>query len=305
MNAVLDSALWSGNAHPALAKRMASYGGCPLWPVPVQSFPDGETAIQIPHTLQTRSLVIVQSLCAPVNHHLMELLLMVDAAHQTGCEPISIVIPYFAYARQDRHDPDFYTPLAAKLVADLLGTRNIDRIITVDLHSALSETFFSMPLTHVYSTTLFAENIQQKDPLIVSPDLGGSERAQRLASTLKTDYIVLDKKGLKNNTLHTIKNRLCIIVDDIVDSGKTLCNAAHFLKQQGAHSVLAYATHAVLSHHALENLLDSDIDKLTLTDTLPLSLLNQQYLNNNPIKSAKINILSVTPPLTKTIKKNL
>ncbi len=302
---MLDSALWSGNAHPALAKRMASYLGCPLWPVPVQSFADGETAIQIPHPLKTRSLVIAQSLCAPVNHHLMELLLMVDAAHQTGCKSISIVIPYCAYARQDRHNPDFYTPLAAKLVADLLGTRNIDRIITLDLHSALSETFFSMPLTHVYSTTLLAENIQQKNPLIVSPDLGGSERAQRLAFTLKTDYIVLDKKVLKNNTLHTIKNRPCIIVDDIVDSGKTLCNATHLLKKQGAYSVFAYATHAVLSNHALENLLHSDIDKILLTDTLPLSLLNQQYLNNNPTKASKLNILSVTPLLTKAIKKNL
>ena len=265
----------------------------PLWPVPVQAFADGETAIQIPPSLKTGTLRIVQSLCKPVNHHLMELLMMIDAAHQAGCKHMTLAIPYFAYARQDS---------SAKLVADLLAIRPIDRIITLDLHHAGLENVFSMPVTHLDSTPLFAEDIQKKPstdctqglkPLIVSPDVGGAHRAQKLASSLKTDFIVLDRKALKNHAISNISNRFCIIVDDIVDTGKTACNATHFLKQQGAGPFFAYATHAVLSNNALEILLDSDIDKLILTDTILLSLVNQQHLNEKSNHTKKLEILSV------------
>jgi len=302
MNTVLDSALWSGSAHPALAQRIASYLNCPLWPVPIQQFVDSETAIQIPHTLKTGTLTIVQSLCTPVNHHLMELLLMVDAAHQTGCKHISLVIPYLAYARQDN---------SAKLVADLLATRPIDRIITLDLHHAALEKFFSTPLKHLHSTQLFADNIQKKmadctqpsKPLIVSPDLGGVQRAQKLATILNAHFMTIDKKsrrltikealGKNLSTRDAIENGCCIIVDDIADSGKTLCDATRFLKEYGASTVFAYATHAVLSNNALELLLNSDLNKLVLSDSIPLSLRHQKYLDSNPHHAKKLEVLNL------------
>ncbi len=299
---MLDNALWSGNAHPALAARIASCLDYPLWPIPVRQFPDSETAIEIPKMLKApHRLVIVQSLCAPVNHHLMELLLMIDAAHRTGCKHITVLIPYFAYAREDN---------SAKLIADLLAMRPIDCIITLDLHHSALENFFSISLKHIHSTSLFAEDIQKKliidytqgsKPLIVSPDAGGAHRAQKLASSLNADFIALDKKALKNDAITSIKNRFCIIVDDMTDTGKTLCNATCFLKQQGSGPVLSYATHAVLSNNALEILLDSNLDKLILTNTIPLSLANQQHLNSNPDHAKKLEILSVITLLAEAI----
>jgi ribose-phosphate pyrophosphokinase len=312
MNTVLDSALWSGSAHPALAQRIAAYLDCPLWPLPIQQFSDGETAIQIPHTFKTRTLTIVQSLCAPVNHHLMELLLMVDAAHQIGCEHLSVLIPYFAYARQDS---------PAKLVADLLAIRPIDRIITLDLHHRALEKCFSIPLKHLQSTGLFADAIQKKQtldgtqhskPLIVSPDVGAAHRAQKLAAVLNTHFIVIDKKAPELcmkavSETHffskdAIKNRCCIMIDDIVDSGKTLCDAARFLKEQGASTVFAYTTHAVLSNHALETVLAfKALDHLMVSDSIPLSFSNQRFLEDHPQQAKKLEIVSVARLLADTL----
>ncbi len=235
----------------------------------------------------------------------MELLMMMDAAHNAGCKQITVVIPYFAYAREDR---------SAQLIADLLAIRPIDRMITLDLHHSGLENIFSkslkIALECLQSTTLFAEAIQKNralyansplKPLIVSPDLGGAYRAQKLAEFLKTDFIVLDKKT--NTLCISAHERFCIIIDDIVDSGKTVFNAARFLKQKSASHVIAYATHAVLSNDALKILLAlTELDKLILTDSIPLSTRHQSYLKDNPHHAEKLEFLSVAALLAQSIK---
>ena len=300
MNPVLDNALWSGNAHPALAARIAAYLDYPLWAVPVESFADSETRIQIPHPLKSAKLTIVQSLAAPVNQHLMELLLMVDAAHRAGCVSITVLMPYCAYARQDKSDPLFHSPLAAQIVAQLLATRPIDRLISLDLHSKAFETFYTLPFESLSSTALFAADLKHlRQPLIVSPDRGGSLRAQALARALATDWLVLDKQQ-EEPTLYAyslekkpwLQDRHCIVVDDIIDTGKTLRASARFLRKHRASRVHAYVTHAVGSDSAQQNLDYADLDAITVTDSLPERL----DLKNKPFY-----ILSMAPLLAQAL----
>ncbi|MDF3055097.1 MAG: ribose-phosphate pyrophosphokinae, partial [Gammaproteobacteria bacterium] len=275
-----DLKIFTGNANRALAQDVAKHLNLSLGKANVTCFSDGETMVEITENVRGLESFIIQPTCAPTNDHLMELLIMADALRRSSTSNITAVIPYFGYARQDRRPRSARVPITAKVIADMISVVGIDRIITVDLHADQIQGFFHIPVDNVYATPVLLEHIRAQHfpkPLIVSPDVGGVLRARATAKLLDDcDLAIIDKRRPRTNEAEVmniigeVEDRNCIIVDDMIDTGGTLCQAAKALKARGAATVFAYCTHPVLSGKALENLANSALDQLVVTDTIPL-----------------------------------
>lgn len=297
--------VFTGNANPELAQAMVRQLNIPLGAAAVGTFRDGEVSVEIHENVRGKDVFIVQPTCRPTNDNLMEVLVMADAIRRSSASRITAVIPYFGYARQDRRVRSARVPITAKVVADMITAAGIDRVVTVDLHADQIQGFFDIPVDNVYATPLFVADIERKnyiDPMVVSPDVGGVVRARALAKQLNdTDLAIIDKRRAKANesqVMHIIgevKGRTCILVDDMVDTAGTLCQAADALKERGAHQVVAYCTHPILSGPAIENICNSSLDEMVVTDTIPLS----DAARNCP----KIRSLSLAPMMAETIRR--
>ena len=270
--------LFSGTANPEFAKKVGKYLNMQIGGATIQKFSDGEISVQIHESVRGQDVFIVQPTCAPTNDHLMELLIMVDALKRSSAKSISAVIPYFGYARQDRKAAP-RVPITAKLVADMLESSGIDRVITIDLHAAQIQGFFNIPVDNLYGSVLFIDYLKRKNlknPIIASPDIGGVARARSYADKLGYDLVIVDKRREKANVAEVmniigeVKGKDVILVDDMVDTAGTLVKAAEVLKKRGATSVMACCTHGVLSGPAFERINGGTLDELIITDTIPM-----------------------------------
>jgi len=278
---VPDMKIFTGNATHELAKKVADRLYMTLGDAKVSSFSDGEICVEINENVRGADVFIIQSTCAPTNNNLMELIVMIDALRRASAGRITAVIPYFGYARQDRRVRSARVPITAKVVADFLSSVGVDRVLTVDLHAEQIQGFFDVPVDNVFGTPILLEDMLSREldnPIIVSPDIGGVVRARAVAKLLDdSDLAIIDKRRPKANVsqvMHIIgdvEGRDCIIVDDMIDTGGTLVKAAEALKEHGAKRVIAYATHPVLSGNAVQNLRESVIDELVVTDSIPLT----------------------------------
>lgn len=272
--------VFSGNANPPLAQSIANHLRLNLGKAIVSEFSDGEIMVEIMENVRGRDVFVVQPTCAPTNNNLMELLVMVDALKRASAARVTTVIPYFGYARQDRRPRSARVPITAKVVAKMIGDVGAHRVLTVDLHSEQIQGFFDVPVDNVYASPILLGDVwRQKYPklIVVSPDVGGVVRARAMAKRLDdADLAIIDKRRPKANVakvMHIIgevEGRNCVLVDDLVDTAGTLCQAAKALKQHGAKRVVAYCTHPVLSGNAINNIRDSELDELVVTDTIPL-----------------------------------
>lgn len=273
--------LFSGQATPQLAAAVAERLGLALGQAQVDRFSDGEINIDIRENVRGREIFLLQSTCVPTNDNLMELLVMTDALRRASARRIIAVIPYFGYARQDRRVRSARVPITAKLVANMLVAAGVRHVVTIDVHADQIQGFFDIPVDNIYASTLMLHDIHarnERDIVMVSPDVGGVVRARAVAKQLDdADLAIIDKRRPRPNEaqvmniIGNVENKFCVLLDDIVDTAGTLCQAASALKRQGARRVVAYATHAVLSGQAIDNLLDSELDELVVTDTIPLS----------------------------------
>lgn len=295
----VDLKIFTGSANPVLAKKISAHLNKPLGRIHVGRFSDGEIQIEILENVRGRDIFILQPTCAPVNDTLMEVCLMADAFRRASASTIVAVIPYFGYSRQDRRVRSSRVPISAKVIADMLASVGISRVITVDLHADQIQGFFYMPVDNIYSSRelMAGDNLTEKYPnlTIVSPDVGGVVRARAIAKQLNdTELAIIDKRrpGPNQtqvlNVIGDVVGRHCVIVDDLVDTAGTLCTGAEALKQAGAESVRAYCTHPVLSGQALDNISDSVLDELVVGDTIPLS---QQALGNPKIRQVSLSRL--------------
>ena len=275
------TALLSGNAHPRLAREIARVLHLPLAKAHVGRFSDGEMNVEIRENIRGKETFIVQPTCPPASENLMELLVMVDAVRRASASRITAVIPYFGFARQDRRPRSSRVPITAKLVAKMISTAGVDRVLTVDLHAAQIEGFFDIEIDNVYASPLLLGDVwQQKyeDMVVVSPDVGGVVRARALAKRLDdSDLVIIDKRRARANQsevmniIGEVTGKNCVMIDDMVDTAGTLCHAASALKAHGAQSVAAYITHPVLSDPAVSRIMESDLDEIVVTDTIPLT----------------------------------
>lgn len=273
--------IFNGNASKELTLRVAEHLNLPIGKAQVGCFSDGETMVEIEENVRGRDIFIIQSTCAPSNDNLMELLLLADALRRASATKITAVVPYFGYARQDRRVRSARVPITAKIVADMMATVGISRVVTADLHADQIQGFFYMPVDNLYGSPIMLEDIQErgyKNVMIVSPDVGGVIRARAMAKRIPgADLAIIDKRRPRQNeaqVMHIIgdvKDRECIIVDDIVDTASTLCRAVEALKNHGAAKVAAYITHPVFSGKAIQNINNSLLDEIVVTDTIPLS----------------------------------
>ncbi len=275
-----DLMVFSGNSNPELAVKIVARLGIPLGDATISHFSDGEISIEINDNVRGRDVFVLQSTCAPTNDNIMELLFMVDALRRASAGRITAVLPYFGYARQDRRVRSARVPISAKVVADMMTTAGVDRLLTVDLHSEQIQGFFDVPVDNVYGSPVLLADIEMQDfedLIVVSPDIGGVVRARAVAKQLNIDLAIIDKRRPAANVAEVmnligeVDGRTCLLVDDMVDTAGTLCNAAKALKERGAKKVVAYCTHAVLSGPALERLQASHLDELVVTDSIPLS----------------------------------
>ena len=275
-----DLMVFTGNANPDLAQKIVDQLGMPLGNVSVSQFSDGEIAVELHDNVRGRDVFVVQPTCAPTNDNLMELIVMVDALRRASAGRITAVVPYFGYARQDRRVRSARVPITAKVVADMMVGVGVDRVLTVDLHAEQIQGFFDVPVDNVYGSPVLLEDIETQkfeDLIVVSPDIGGVVRARAVAKQLGIDLAIIDKRRPRANVAEVmhiigdIEGRTCLLVDDIIDTAGTLCSAAKALKAQGAKKVIAYCTHPVLSGKAIENLNNSELDQLVVTDSIPLS----------------------------------
>ena len=272
--------VFTGNANPALADAIARYIGVPLGYASISKFSDGEVTVELNENVRGKDVFVIQPTCAPTNDSIMELLLMADALHRASANRITAVIPYYGYARQDRRVRSARVAISAKVVADMISTVGVNRVLTVDLHAEQIQGFFSIPVDNVYGSPVLTDDIERQNYqnlLVVSPDVGGVVRARAVAKQLNVDLAIIDKRRPTANeaqVMHIIgdvADRCCLIVDDMVDTAGTLCKAAQALKEHGASKVVAYASHPVLSGPAIENIEGSALDSLVVTDTIPLS----------------------------------
>jgi len=297
--------LFSGNATPELAAKVAQYLGVKIGKAKVSRFMDGEVNTEILENVRGMDVFLLQSTCAPTNESLMELVIMADALHRSSAGRITAVVPYFGYARQDRRVRSARVPISAKVVADMMAVVGINRVLTVDLHADQIQGFFDIPVDNVYATPILINQIQKNatgDEIVVSPDVGGVVRARAVAKRLNdSELAIIDKRRPEENqaeVMHIIgdvEGRDCIIVDDMVDTAGTLCTAADALKANGAKSISAYATHAVLSGNAINNINNSALTQLVVTDTIPLREDAQQC--------SRIKVLSLSDMLGESIKR--
>ncbi|MDH3534857.1 MAG: ribose-phosphate diphosphokinase [Gammaproteobacteria bacterium] len=276
-----DLMVFTGNANPELARTIVRHLDIPLGIASVGIFSDGETSVEIGENVRGKDVFIIQPTCAPTNDHLMELLVMIDAINRASSDRVTAVIPYFGYARQDRRVRSQRVPITAKVVANMLTSVGVDRVLTVDLHADQIQGFFECPVDNVYASPILMGDIwKQKyaDMIVVSPDVGGVVRARAIAKQLdEAELAIIDKRRPQPNMakvmniIGEVEGHSCIIVDDMVDTAGTLCQAAAALKGEGAKGVYAYCTHPVLSGKAIENIENSVMDELVVTDTIPLS----------------------------------
>ncbi len=277
---LVNMMIFTGNANPRLALDIAGCLNLPLGKINVGRFSDGEVMIDIGDNVRGHDIYIVQSICAPANDNLMELLVMTDAMRRASAARITAVIPYMGYARQDRRPRSGRVPITAKVVANMIATAGVDRVLTVDLHADQIQGFFDIPLDNVYASPILMGDIwkhEYPNLMVVSPDVGGVVRARALAKRLDdTELAIIDKRRPKPNEseimniIGDVEDRTCVIIDDLVDTAGTLCNAAGALKNHGARKVVAYCTHPVLSGNAVKNIESSQLDELVVTDTIPL-----------------------------------
>src|SRR5574338_1236610 len=297
-------AVFTGSANPQLAQDIARYLQIPLGRAHVGRFSDGEVTVELMENVRGRDVFIVQPTSPPANDHLMELLVMVDACRRASAQRITAVIPYFGYARQDRRPRATRVAITAKVVANMLAGVGVHRVLTVDLHADQIQGFFDLPVDNVYSSPVLLGDVwrQKYDNLmVVSPDVGGVVRARAIAKRLDdADLAIIDKRRPKANVatvmniIGDVDGKVCVLVDDIVDTAGTLCAAAVALKAQGAVKVVAYCTHPVLSGAAIDNISKSQLDELVVTDTIPL--------NENAKACGRIRQLSVAELLAETIR---
>lgn len=272
--------VFSGNANPELSVEIAGYLSVPIGKAVVGQFSDGEVMAEIQENVRGRDVFVVQPTGAPTNDNLMELLVMIDALRWASAKRITAVIPYFGYARQDRRPRSARVPITARLVAKMIGQSGADRVLTVDLHADQIQGFFDIPVDNVYASPILLGDVWRKryeDLMVVSPDVGGVVRARALAKRLDdADLAIIDKRRPRANEakvmniIGDVRDRSCVIVDDLVDTAGTLCSAAAALKDAGACQVVAYCTHAVLSGPAVDNISASRLDELVVTNTIPL-----------------------------------
>jgi len=276
-----DLMVFTGNANPELARAIVRHLEMPLGIASVGEFSDGEISVEIGENVRGKDVFIIQPTCAPTNDNLMELMVMIDAIKRASSNRVTAVIPYFGYARQDRRVRSARVPITAKVVANMLGCVGVDRVLTVDLHADQIQGFFECPVDNVYASPILMGDIwKQKFPdmIVVSPDVGGVVRARAIAKQLdEAELAIIDKRRPQPNMakvmniIGEVKGKTCIIVDDMVDTAGTLCQAAGALKAEGAKGVFAYCTHAVLSGKAIENIESSAMNEMVVTDTIPLS----------------------------------
>lgn len=297
--------IFTGLANPKLAQQVADTLQIPLGNADVSRFSDGEVMVEINENVRGRDVFIIQPTCAPTNENLMELVVMADALRRASAGRITAVIPYYGYARQDRRPRSSRVPISAKVVADILTGVGINRVLTVDLHADQIQGFFHIPVDNAYATPVMLDDIERRnlsDFIVVSPDVGGVVRARAFAKRLNdADLAIIDKRRPQANVaqvMHIIgdvQGKTCILVDDIVDTAGTLCKAANALKEAGASRVVAYITHPVLSGPAIENIENSTLDELVVTDTIPLS--------DKAEKCDKIRQLSLSGLLAESIRR--
>ncbi|MDG1082391.1 MAG: ribose-phosphate pyrophosphokinase [Porticoccaceae bacterium] len=296
--------VFTGNANPALANEIARTLGIPLGNAGVSLFSDGEINTEIRENVRGNDVFVVQPTCAPTNRHLMELIFMIDALRRASAGRITAVVPYFGYARQDRRVRSVRVPISAKVVADMLSNAGVDRVLTVDLHAEQIQGFFNCTVDNVYGAPVLLGDIERqnyKNLQVVSPDVGGVVRARAVAKQLDCDLAIIDKRRPSSNQsevmnlIGEVEGRTCVLVDDIVDTAGTLCKAAEALKKNGATKVVAYATHAVLSGKAIENIKNSQLDELVVTNSIPL--------REDAKKCGKIRTLSLGKLLGESVRR--
>jgi len=294
--------IFSGNANPALAKKICDILGVPLSETKMARFADGEIDAHILENVRGEDCYVVQPTCPPVNDNLMELLILMDALRRASAGRITAVVPYYGYARADRK-PAPRVAITAKLVANLITEAGANRVITIDLHAAQIQGFFDIPLDHLYARPVILDYIKGRNfenMVVVSPDVGSVERARSFAKRLDMGLVIIDKRrprpneAVVYNIIGDVKGKTCFIFDDLVDTAGTLTQVANSIKEQGAAKIIAAATHGVLSRDAIERIDKSPIEELILTDTIPV----------NASKSAKIKVVSVAALLAEAIKRN-
>lgn len=297
--------VFTGNANRDLAQKVVDNLRLPLGNAKVNKFSDGEVAVEINENVRGKDVFIIQPTCNPTNDNLMELIVMTDALRRASAGRITAVVPYFGYARQDRRVRSMRVPITAKVVADMITGAGIDRLLTVDLHADQIQGFFDIPVDNIYATPILVDDIMQRfndDFIVVSPDVGGVVRARAMAKRVgDVDLAIIDKRRPNANisqVMHIIgdvKDKKCLLIDDIVDTAGTLCKAAEALKEKGAKEVYAYITHPVLSGPAIDNIENSTLDSLIVTDTIPLS--------DKAEKCGKIRPLTISGLIAESIRR--
>jgi ribose-phosphate pyrophosphokinase len=296
--------LFAGNANPRLAEDVVGHLHIPLGRARVGRFSDGEVMVEVLENVRGRDVFVLQSICSPTNDNLMELLVMVDALKRASAGRVTAAIPYMGYARQDRRPSSARVPISAKVVANMMASVGLDRVLTMDLHSEQIQGFFDIPVDNIYSGPILLGDVWKhgfNNLVVVSPDVGGVVRARGLAKRLEADLAIIDKRRPRPNVatvMHIIgevDGRTCVIVDDLVDTANTLCEAAGALKRNGAERVLAYCTHPVLSGKAVERIDESVLDEIVVTDTIPLA--------EDARQCKKIRVLTVASLLAETVRR--
>nr|VFJ58005.1 MAG: ribose-phosphate pyrophosphokinase [Candidatus Kentron sp. DK]VFJ63673.1 MAG: ribose-phosphate pyrophosphokinase [Candidatus Kentron sp. DK] len=297
--------VFCGNSHPKLAKAIVSHLHIPLGKAIVSRFSDSEVMVEIMDSVRGKDVFLIQPTSQPANENFMELLIMVDAVRRASAARVTTVIPYFGYARQDRRPRASRVAITAKLIANILSASGVNRLVTVDLHSDQIQGFFNIPVDNIYASPALLGDIwrhKYSDPMVVSPDVGGVVRARGIAKRLdEADLAIIDKRRPRPNEsqvmniIGDVSGRSCFIIDDMVDTAGTLCEAAHALKSAGAEHVLAYCTHPVLSGKAVERIDASSLDELVVTDTIPL--------RDRASKCKKIRQLSIAELLAESIRR--
>ncbi len=296
--------VFTGNAIPRLAADVVGHLNISVGRAKVGRFSDGEVMVEILENVRGKDVFVLQSICQPTNDNLMELLVMVDALKRSSAGRVTAAIPYMGYARQDRRPSSARVPITAKVVANMLTSVGVDRVMTMDLHSEQIQGFFDIPVDNIYSAPIMLGDVwkhDHQDLVVVSPDVGGVVRARALAKRLEADLAIIDKRRPRPNVatvmniIGEVEGRSCVIVDDMVDTANTLCEAAAALKRHGAKQVFAYCTHAVLSGKAMERISGSAIDELVVTDTIPL---NEEARN-----CKRVRVLTVAGLLAETMRR--
>jgi ribose-phosphate pyrophosphokinase len=296
--------VFTGNANPGLAADVVSHLRIPVGKAKVGRFSDGEVMVEILENVRGRDVFVLQSICAPTNDNLMELLVMVDALKRASAGRITAAIPYMGYARQDRRPSSARVPITAKVVANMMISAGVNRVLTMDLHSEQIQGFFDIPVDNIYSGPIMLGDVWKhayQNLVVVSPDVGGVVRARALAKRLEADLAIIDKRRPRPNVatvmniIGEVEGRTCVLIDDLVDTANTLCEAASALKSRGAERVIAYCTHAVLSGAAIDRITSSSLDELVVTDTIPLQ--------ERARACGRIRVLTVASLLAETVRR--